>query len=82
MRRGGTPRLFVTSQPTRIDSFGTTEGQPGEVTTAALDAAIDGTAQNPSGIGPHAGGFSDPPTQAEVQAFAAYVETLRVALTR
>ena len=52
------------------------------MTTAALDAAIAGTAQNPAGIAPYAGGFSDPPTQAEMQAFAAYVETLRAALVR
>jgi hypothetical protein len=40
------------------------------------------TALNPSGIGPFAGGFSDPPTQAELQDFAAYVESLRAALVR
>ena len=39
----------------------------GEETNAALTTAI-------------AGNFSDPPTQAEMQAFAAYVETLRAAL--
>jgi len=33
-------------------------------------------------VGPSAGSFSDPPTQGEVQAFAAYVETLRAALVR
>jgi zona occludens toxin (predicted ATPase) len=58
------------------------DGPPGEVTTAALDTAIAGTAQNPSGIAPFAGSFSDPPTQAEMEAFAAYVESLRAALVR
>lgn len=52
------------------------------MTTAQLDSAIAGTARNPSGIGPYGGGFSDPPTQAELQDFAAYVESLRAALTR
>ncbi|MEQ1854229.1 MAG: hypothetical protein ABMA01_21875, partial [Chthoniobacteraceae bacterium] len=63
-------------------TFGIPAGSPGEVTNAALDAAIDTTALNPSGIGPFGGSFSDPPTQAEMQSFAAYVETLRVALVR
>ena len=40
------------------------------------------TARNPDGVGPFGGSFSDPPTQAELQAFAAYVETLRTALVR
>jgi hypothetical protein len=52
------------------------------VSLSQLTAAIAETAQNPSGVGPYPGGFSDPPTQAEVQDFAAYVETLRVALVR
>jgi len=37
---------------------------------------------NPSGTAPFGGGFSDPPTQAEMEAFASYVETLRGALVR
>ena len=49
---------------------------------ALSDAAIAGTALNPSGIGPFGGGFSDPPTQAEMDAFAAYVESIRAALVR
>jgi hypothetical protein len=52
------------------------------VSTQQLDDAIGTTALNPSGIGPFTGGFSDPPTQAEMQDFAAYVETLRLALLR
>ncbi len=58
------------------------QGPPGEVTNAALAGAIAGTAQNPNGIAPFGGSFSDPPTQAELMAFAAYVETLRSALVR
>jgi hypothetical protein len=58
------------------------QGPPGEVTTQQLDDAIATTAQNPSGIGPFTGGFSDPPTQAEMEAFAAWSESLRAALVR
>jgi hypothetical protein len=58
------------------------QGPPGEVTPAQLETAIAGTAQNPATVGPFAGSFSNPPTQAEMIAFAAYVETLRVALVR
>ncbi len=61
-------------------------GAPGEVTNAALAsalaAAIAGTARNPDAIGAFTGTFSDPPTQAEMLAFAAYVESLRTAMTR
>ena len=52
------------------------------MTQAALDSAIGGTANNPSGIAPFTGTFSDPPTQAEMMAFAAWSETLRAALVR
>jgi hypothetical protein len=58
------------------------QGPPGEVTEAQLNNAIAGTAQNPNGIGPWSGGFSDPPTQGELQDFAAWVESLRSALVR
>jgi hypothetical protein len=58
------------------------QGPPGEVTQGQLDLAISGTANNPSGVGPFSGTFSNPPTQAEMQDFAAYVEMLRVALVR
>lgn len=57
-------------------------GPPGEVTASALEAAIATTALNPAGLGPFGGTFSDPPTQAELQDFAAYVEALRAALVR
>jgi len=58
------------------------QGPVGEVSNAALATAIAGTAQNPTGITPFTGTFSDPPTQGEMQAFAAYVESLRAALVR
>ena len=54
----------------------------GSVTPQNLDDAIATTARNPNAIGPFAGTFSDPPTQAEMVAFAAHVETLRAALVR
>ncbi len=57
-------------------------GTPGEVSQGQLDGAIVGTANNPSGIAPFSGTFSDPPTQAEMQDFAAWSETLRAALVR
>ena len=58
------------------------QGPPGDVSAQQLSDAIATTARNPAAIGPFGGGFSDPPTQAEMQAFAAYVETLRAALLR
>ena len=44
--------------------------------------AIATTARNPNAVGPFDGGFSDPPARAELEAFAAHVETLRTALMR
>lgn len=58
------------------------QGPPGGVTEAQLATAIAGTATNPAGIAPFTGGFSDPPTQAEMEAFAAWAESLRAALVR
>jgi hypothetical protein len=58
------------------------QGPPGEVSQAQLDAAISGKANNPSGIAPYAGTFSDPPPRAEMQDFAAWTESLRAALVR
>jgi hypothetical protein len=52
------------------------------VTAAQLSAAISVTAQNPTSIAPFPGSFSDPVTQAEMVAFAAWSETLRAALVR
>jgi hypothetical protein len=57
-------------------------GPPGEVTSQQLTDAIATTAWNPPAIGPFGGSFSDPPTQAEMMDFAAYVESFRLALTR
>ena len=81
----GTNVHFVFGLPAGFNGInGTngTDGAPGEVTTAALTAAIAGTAQDPAAIAAFPGTFSDPPTQGEMQAFAAYVETLRAALVR
>lgn len=58
------------------------KGDTGEVSNVQLTDAIATTAQNPTPVGAFEGAFSDPPTQAEMQAFAAYVESLRQALTR
>ena len=44
--------------------------------------SVGGTTHNPSSIGPFTGTFSDPPTQAEMQAFAAWGESLRQAQIR
>lgn len=63
-------------------SFAIPQGQPGEVTTAQLTAAIAGTARNLDTFPAYTGSFGDPPTQAELQAFAAYVEAMRQALVR
>lgn len=52
------------------------------MTLAQFDSAITATALNPTAVGPYTGTFSDPPTQAELQDFAGYVETLRISLTR
>lgn len=58
------------------------EVPPGGVSQGQLDAAIATTALNPSGVGPYTGTFGDPTTQAELQDFAAYIETFRQAVTR
>ena len=67
-------------------SFGIPHGAAGEVSVAqmtdAISVALIQTARNPSGITSFAGTFSDPPTQTEMQAFAAYVESLRLDLLR
>ena len=58
------------------------QGVPGEVTLAQLETAVAGTAQNPAGVAPYTGSFSNPPTQGEMESFAAWVESLRAALVR
>jgi hypothetical protein len=75
----GTNVHFTFGLPAGADGA---DGAPGEVTNAALDAAIATTAQNPSSIGPYTGTFSDPVTQAEMQAYAAWVESFRAATVR
>jgi len=57
-------------------SFTIPAGEPGEVTQAALDAAILGTAQNPASIAPLSITISDPPTKAEVEAILSTLNTL------
>lgn len=56
-------------------------GPEGQVTGQQLADAIATTARNAS-IGPFSESFGQPPTQGELYAFAAYVESLRVALQR
>jgi hypothetical protein len=63
-------------------TFGIPQGAPGEVSAADLNNAIATTANNPSGIGPYTGDFSDPPTQQEMRDYRDYQETLRAALVR
>ena len=58
------------------------QGPQGEVSMVQLNDAVSTTARNPNTVGPYSGEFSDPPTQGELQAFAAYVERLRAALVR
>ncbi len=58
------------------------QGPMGAVTPQNLDDAIATTARNPNALGPFTGTFSDPPTQAELVAFAAYVEEMRGDLVR
>ncbi len=58
------------------------DGANGEVSAAQLNSAIAGTAPNLNSFPPYTGTFSDPPTQSEMQSFAAYVEQMRQALMR
>ncbi len=58
------------------------QGGPGEVSQAALDAAIADTARNPSGIAQLGFAISDPPTQSEVQAILDAYNALLAALLR
>ncbi len=48
----------------------------------ASGLGIAQTGRNPASLGPCGGSFSEPPTQAELAAFAAYVEDFRVAVLR
>ena len=55
---------------------------PDPASLTALTAGLATTALNPSGVPPFSGSISDPPTQSEMQALAAWSEGLRTALTR
>ena len=54
--------------------------RPGYSFQTPLDVSGAPVAMKPTSVEPYGGSFSDPPTQAEMQAFAAWVETLRAAL--
>lgn len=58
------------------------QGPPGEVTLAALSAAISGTAMNPTSVSPMNIGFSDPPTQADLLQVQNWANGLLAALFR
>ena len=58
------------------------QGPPGEVSQAALDAAILGTSANSNGVSTLAMVVSDPPTRSEVQTLADQVDELIAALRR
>lgn len=62
------------------------DGAPGEVTTAALSAAVSaavaGTGRNPTSVSELGLAISDPPTQAEVQALAVKLDELIAAARR
>ena len=57
-------------------------GPAGEVSQSALNSAIMGTAQNPTGVSTLSLTISDPPTKAEVEAILGFVNTLLSALQR
>ena len=58
------------------------QGPPGDVSTAQLDAAINGTSANSNAVATLGMTVSDPPTQAEVQAIADKIDELINALRR
>ena len=78
----GTNVRFTFHLPRGNDGATGPQGSTGEVTGGQLADAIAGTARDPVGVEPFAGTFSDPPTQSEMQAFAAWSETLRAGLRR
>lgn len=63
-------------------SFGIPKGADGDVTGQQLTDAIATTANNPTGYPAWGGSFSDPPTQTEMNDFAAWADGLRAALVR
>jgi len=58
------------------------QGAPGEVTNAALAAAIAGTSNNTNGVALLNLTVSDPPTQAEIQAIANKIDQMLLAQRR
>ncbi|MEQ1861732.1 MAG: hypothetical protein ABMA13_17575 [Chthoniobacteraceae bacterium] len=58
------------------------QGVPGEVSAQQLTDAVATTAKNPASFPAFTGTFSDPVTQAEMQNFAAYVESWRQFMSR
>ena len=58
------------------------QGPPGEVTQAALDAAITGTSANSNSVSTLGMVVTNPPTQSEVQTLADKVDELILALRR
>ena len=58
------------------------QGQPGEVTNAALGAAIAGTSANSNALALLNLAVSDPPTQGEMQAIANKLDALIAVLRR
>jgi hypothetical protein len=79
----GTTLRFTFSIPRGAEG---PQGPPGEVNTSQLNTAIamaiGDTPRNLNSFPPFPGAFSDPPTQAEMQALAAYIEQMRQALLR
>ena len=57
-------------------------GPMGEVSQSALNSAIMGTAQNPTGVSTLSLPISDPPTKAEVEAILAFANAMLSALQR
>jgi hypothetical protein len=57
-------------------------GPAGEVSQSALNSAVMGTAQNPTGVSTLSLSISDPPTKAEVEAILAFANAMLSALQR
>ena len=77
--QNGTNGIDGTNGTNGIDGA---QGPPGEVTQAALDAAIAGTSANSNAVATLGLTVSDPPTQAEMQAIASKQDELILALRR
>lgn len=76
-KEGGTWNQFGS-----IQGPGSPQGQAGDLSTQQLNDAIATTALNPTGIGRWGGSITDPPTQSEMNDFAAWAESLRAAVIR